>query len=206
MTSGLEYNLKFGKYFRFESFSPEASWEDMHQDLLPNLPILHRMELVNNFDPLVPSRFQTWLSEYEELDDLYQHPMTGLMNIGQIFSEVEGKLNRVEIRLDSSFSEVRINEMVKIATNDQEALENIIDGEFDFSRSLILSSKPGAVDNKCQSGSDGVVSVEEKAPGYIKIKSDLEKDGWLIWANNVEPATTAANNILLTCFIIFLTS
>ena len=99
MASGLEYNLKFGKYFRFESFSPEVSWEEMHLDLLPNLPILHRIEFVNNFDPLVTSRFHTWLSEYEELDEPYQHPMTGLMNIGQIISEVEGKPYKVRYQV-----------------------------------------------------------------------------------------------------------
>jgi len=191
MTSGLEYNLKFGKYFRFESFSPEVSWDDMHQDLLPNLPIIHRMEMVNNFDPLVPSRFHTWLSGYEELDDLYQHPMTRLMNIGQIISEVEGKFHRIDIRLDGSFSEVRINDLAKIAKNDQEALEYIIDEKLDLSRSLILSSAPGVPDRKCQSGSDGVVSVDEKAPGYIKIISDLEKDGWLIWSQSWYPGWVA---------------
>ena len=191
MTSGLEYNIKFGKYFRFESFSPEVSWEDMHQDLLPNLPILQRMELVNNFDPLVPSRFQTWLSEYEELDDLYQHPMTGLMNIGQIISEVEGKINKVDIRLDGSFSEVRINDLVEIAKNDQEALDIIVDEKIDLSRGLILSSMPGIVENKCQKGSAGVVSVDEKAPGYIKIKYDLDKDGWLIWSQSWYPGWVA---------------
>ena len=191
MTSDLEYNLKFGKYFRFESFSPEVSWEEMHQDLLPNLPVLQRMELVNNFDPLVPSRFQTWLSEYEELDDLYQHPMTGLMNIGQIISEVDGKINKVDIRLDGSFSEVRINDLVEIAKNDQEALGIIIDEKFDLSRGLILSSMPGIVEKKCQKGSAGFVSVDEKAPGYIKIKYDLDKDGWLIWSQSWYPGWVA---------------
>jgi len=191
ITSDLEYNLKFSKYFRFESFSPEVSWEEMHQDLLPNLPIIQRIELVNNFDPLVPSRFQTWLSEYEELDDLYQHPMTGLMNIGQIISEVEGKINRVDIRLDGSFSEVRINDLVEIVESDQEALNIIIDEKLDLSRSLILSSMAGIVENKCQNGSVGVVSVDEKAPGYIKIKYDLDKDGWLIWSQSWYPGWVA---------------
>ena len=191
MTPDLEYNLKFEKYFRFETFSPEVSWDEMHLDLLPNLPIIHRMELVNNFDPLVTSRFHTWLSEYEKLDEPYQHPMTGLMNIGQIISEVEGKPYRFDIRLDGSYSEVRINDLVTIAENDQEALENIIDEKFDLSRSLIFSSTPREVDNKCQNGSDGVVSVTEKAPGYIKIKSDLEKDGWLIWSQSWYPGWIA---------------
>jgi len=191
MTSDLEYNLKFGKYFRFESFSPEVSWEDMHNDLLPNLPILQRREMVNNFDPLVPSRFQTWLSEYEKINDLYQHPMTGLMNIEQIISEVEGKINKVDIRLDGLFSEVRINDLVKIAKNDQEALDNIIDEKYDISRKFILSSMPEIVENKCQNGSTGVVSVDEKAPGYIKIRYDLDKDGWLIWSQSWYPGWVA---------------
>ena len=191
LTSDLEYNLKFGRYFRSEAFSPEVSWETMHQDLLPNLPILHRMELVNNFDPLVPARFQTWLNEFEELDNLYLHPMTGLMNIGQIISEVEGKTIRDEIKHDNAFSEVRFSELVEIKLNDKEVLDAIIDVKYDFSRSHILSPVSGVVDKKCQKASDGVVSVEQKAPGYIKIKSNLINDGWLVWSQSWYPGWVA---------------
>ena len=191
MTSGLEYDIKFDKYFRFESFSPEVPWEEMHLDLLPNLPMLQRMEIVNNFDPLVPSRYQTWLSEYEELDNLYQHPMTGLMNIGQILSGEDGTINKVDIRLDGSFSEVRVNDLVEIAENDQEVLDNIIEEKFDLARNLILNSMQGDSENNCQNGSAGDVSVSEKAPGYIKVKYDLDRDSWLTWSQSWYPGWVA---------------
>lgn len=113
------------------------------------------------------------------------------MNIGQIISEVEGKINKIDTRLDGSFSEVRINDLVEIVKNDQEALDNIIDEKYDFSRKIILSSMSGIVDKKCQNGSTGVVTVDEKAPGYIKIKYDLDKDGWLIWSQSWYPGWVA---------------
>ena len=191
LASDWEYDIKFGKYFRFESFTPEVPWEDMHGDLLPNLPVLQRVELVNNFDPLVPSRFQSWISEYEILDNPYQHSMTRLMNIGQIISGAEGKRNKVDIETDDSYAEIRINDLVEIVSTEKKALDIIVAEKYDFSRNLVIDTPTGIIEDDCQNGSSGDIRVEETAPGYIKVISDLDKSGWMIWSQSWYPGWIA---------------
>lgn len=191
MTEGLEYELKFRKYFRFDSFSADAPWEDMHQDLLPNLPMLQRMEMVNNFDPLVPARYQTWLSEYNKLDERDRHQMTELMNIGQFISEANGQIQKIDISPNDSFSEVRINDLAIISKTDQEVLDLILDQSLDLAGSMILTSSPTVVKTECQNIGDGEVGINEKAPGYIKIDTDLKNSSWLVWSQYWYPGWEA---------------
>ncbi|HDD62113.1 MAG TPA: hypothetical protein ENF22_06245 [Chloroflexi bacterium] len=187
----LEYDLKFNKYFKFNSFTVDGPWEDMHKDLLPNLPILQRIEMVNNFDPLVPTRFQTWIAEYNGLAERDQHQMTGLMNIGQFVSESGGQVITTGHEIKEPISEIRINDLIEISQDDQKILDQILDQSAKFSESMILISSPTAVNANCISGGDGEVWINEKAPGYIKIQTDLNKNSWLIWSQSWYPGWVA---------------
>ncbi len=187
----LEYDLKFNKYFKFSSFTGDGPWEDMHKDLLPNLPILQRIEMVNNFDPLVSARFQTWMAEYNGLAECDQHQMTGLMNIGHFVSEAEGQVKITEYKAKEPISEIRINDLIEISNDDQKILDEILNQSANFSDSMILISSPTADIASCQSGGAGEVLINEKAPGYIKIQTDLNKNSWLIWSQSWYPGWVA---------------
>ena len=187
----LEYDLKFKKYFKFDSFSIDGPWEDMHQDLLPNLPILQRIEMVNNFDPLVPARFQTWIAEYNGLAERDQHQMTGLMNIGQVISVSEGRVIKAEYDTEETNSEVRINDLIRVSNDDQKVLDQILDQSVNLSGSMIIASSPTAINAACQNSGGGKIWINEMSPGYISIQADLNKNSWLIWSQSWYPGWVA---------------
>ncbi len=191
ITSDLEYDLKFRKYFRFETFSPEVPWKDMRQDLLPNLPMLQRMEMVNNFDPLVPVRYQTWMEEYNKLTGKDQHQMTDLMRIGEIVSESDGQVHKFYNQPVELNNEVKISNLIEISNDNQKILDQIIDQRIDFSNNVILSSSSAAVEADCQSKGDGEVWLNEKAPGYIKVNAELNENSWLFWSQSWYPGWIA---------------
>jgi len=191
LSDDLEYHLKFKKYFRFDSFSDDDLWEKMHQDLLPNLPILQRIEMVNNFDPLVPARFQTWMAEYNGLADRDQHQMTGLMNIGQFISESGNQDVKTENENASLISEIRINDLIRISQDDNLTLRKILAESENFMESIILSSSTTAVTANCQRSGDGEAWIIEKASGYIKLKADLMSNSWLTWSQSWYPGWVA---------------
>jgi len=187
----LEYDLKFNKYFKFDSFTADVPWDDMHQDLLPNLPILQRIEMVNNFDPLVSTRFQTWIAEYNGLAERDQHQMTGLMNIGQFVSKSGDQVIKTEYDTEDTVSEVRISDLINISNDDQETLDHILAQSVNLSDSMILASSPTAATANCQNGGDGEILINEKASGYISIQADLNKNSWLIWSQSWYPGWVA---------------
>jgi hypothetical protein len=187
----LEYNLKFKKFFRFESFNVDLPWEEMYQDLLPNLPLLQRIEMVNNFDPLVPARYQRWMDEYNKVDGKDLHPMTRMMKIGYIVSPAIGPDQAIDLAPVESFDEVRLVRSATTALDDEAVLTQILNGTIDFSEKIILTSLNGQISSTCQSGGRGEIVVVNARPGYVKINSNLAGPSWLIWSQTWYPGWTA---------------
>ena len=183
----LEYDLKFTKYFRFDTFQPEADWNDMHQDFLPNLPVIQRLKMVNNFDPLVPARFQTWLEEYDRIDNQGQHQMSGLMNIGSIVTGDGGTTQQSELSFNEGFNEVRLNNLAMVSGDDDDVLSLLVSEAMDFRKNMILSTTTKFYDTECADYGNGEVRVIDQAPGYLKIETELDKNSWIVWSQSWYP-------------------
>ncbi len=58
MPAADERRLEFGRYFRFEDFQPATGgWETLRASFLPNLTLLDGVASANNFDPMLPARY-----------------------------------------------------------------------------------------------------------------------------------------------------
>lgn len=188
---GLEYDLKFNKYFRFETFWPEVPWNEMHQDLVPNLPMLKRLETVNNFDPLVPAQFSKWLAEFNHLEPGRQGQMAGLMNIGQIFYQSGDMVESVEFLSGEEYGEVWIAERIDINEDEEKILEKIIHSREELERKVILTSSPTVLNSNCQDQGAGEAQVNFKKPGYININTNLTENSWVFWSQSWYPGWIA---------------
>ena len=58
---GIEQSLKFDRFLRFDTYQSGEDWMDLRDTLLPNINMLDRIASTNNFDPLVPARFNPWM-------------------------------------------------------------------------------------------------------------------------------------------------
>jgi hypothetical protein len=56
-----EYQIKYNQYFQFNSFEGSRSWDEFRQLSLPQVNILDGIYYLNNFDPLLPGRFDRWM-------------------------------------------------------------------------------------------------------------------------------------------------
>jgi len=189
ITADLEYDLKFNKYFKFESFDPEISWNEMHQDLLPNIPMLSRIEMVNNFDPMVPGRYQTWLDKFNELEIGTQNLMTDLMNIDEIIFASKGVYQNLD--LGGVNREAWISDLVEISRSDDKTLDRILVQGSGQTNGVVISFSKSAFESECQSKGSGEAQVYDKSPGHISIGTDLEKSSWLFWSQTWYPGWEA---------------
>ncbi len=71
-----ESQLKFNRYFRFDTFLPAGRWDELTSAFIPNSNILQQKPAMNNFDPFTPRRFSVWM------DDVMSKP--GMVNAGSI--------------------------------------------------------------------------------------------------------------------------
>ena len=187
IAADLEYDLKFKKYFKFDTFEPGEAWGNLHVDLLPNLPILQRREMVNNFDPLVPARYYEWMEEYNRLDQREVHQMTGLMNIDLSLAGEWTDIKRIETGNDLIYDEVRPYKLAQVLNDDDRILESILDERLDFENEMILFSHIGMQDQDCQQTARGSYDIVSKRAGYLELATDLETGSWFLWSQSWYP-------------------
>jgi len=191
MDPDLEYDLKFKRYFRFESFIPESQWNEMHRDLLPNATILNRVEMVNNFDPLVPAEYNLWLDEFNKLEQGSQGQMIKLMNIGEIIYTTGDDSERMSFRPGDRNEEVWIADIVDIDDDKDQILKRIVENKDDYKKDVILLSSASVFESNCHEIGMGKAQINQKDPGYISITTNLENSSWLFWSQSWSPGWRA---------------
>ncbi len=60
ITPTTEDDIKFSKFFRFDSFHPVDGWDRLKEYFIPNSNIFGYVSSVNNFDPLISARYDQW--------------------------------------------------------------------------------------------------------------------------------------------------
>lgn len=63
----IEDRLKFGKFLFFNDFYLNKNLTEMYSLPLPDLNLLFGEAMVNNFDPLVPARYDRWMRWLDEI-------------------------------------------------------------------------------------------------------------------------------------------
>lgn len=79
--------LKFEKLFRYDTFNPFPAgegWEFLRATMLPNLSSLDHILSANNFDPLLPGRYVTWIEALNKADDITREQLLNLMAVNVV--------------------------------------------------------------------------------------------------------------------------
>jgi len=80
-----EYELMYSRFMRFDTFRAVKDWSTLRSALLPNVNILDHIRSVNNYDPIVPSRYAIWMdrlsSEGNTYNNIYYERLLNLSGI-----------------------------------------------------------------------------------------------------------------------------
>lgn len=79
-----EYSLKFNRFLRFDDYNPIEDRQNLRLAMIPNLNLLDGLSSVNNFDPLVTSRYRLFLEEMERLDENEKRAWLKAIGVGLI--------------------------------------------------------------------------------------------------------------------------
>jgi hypothetical protein len=181
MPSDIEYNLKFDKFFRFDTFVEDEKLEEMHQDLLPNLPTLHGIMLTNNFDPIVPGYYQEWMdrinSEYPAQNIL------NMMNISNII-DIDENENTKLVSLPNKIDPLRVVGCVAIVNPVDQDPDLILENESDLLEDIVIFSEEQII---CEPGATGQIEIIKQKNGHLKLNVDLDNNGWIFWSQTWYP-------------------
>lgn len=188
IAADVEYDYTFNRAFRFDSFHALSNWSEVRDVGLPNSLMLDGLHSANNFDPLLPARYQRWMSWLNELNKPSLGKMLSLMDVG--LASTEADANDVPIyRPMAGPQRLRwFSEAITI-TDPEAVLAYLASPEFDPSQQVVLEAQP---DNQAESDSHADFGpLATLGPNRYGIEIEANGAGWLLIANSNFPGWRA---------------
>lgn len=187
-----EIEIKYQRFFEFDSFTSDSSWLEMRHIALPNANLLDRTPVANNYDPFVPGKYQSWIEQLDDLPFERQNLWYNLMNISLLEQVSPSGERGVQLRPVETAGRARYLPCVIGVDNGDDALKLMVTGEADLSE-VILVERAVSEDSDCagrtrnvelisQTNNRLTVHVEAGPPGYIMF-SDVWYPGWKATVN-----------------------
>jgi hypothetical protein len=200
-----EQIIKYEQFFRFDTFTSQPDIENLRAALLPNINILDGISSANNFDPLIPGRYDRWMAELgarfpeiwdAEAVDEEKLPVNSVLNLmgvgvveemeteranGVTFTPVEQRLKAAGTGQDGKI--FYWFNCMRPARDSGEALDLVFNSQFDLGKVLILenSGDPVSVQGECPSRpSQATVEVLSDSPNHYILRVDTPSSGWLL--------------------------
>ena len=207
LPSDEEDQLKFERFLRFDTFQPldeGEKWESLRATLLPNVTILDAIPSANNFDPLVPGRYASWMDILEEVDHRAREQMLNLMGVKVVESIDPTKEFGVRFDGREAYPHYWWVPCGLAVETGSEALEMIQQGQVDFQRDVILelddpTSMPTCDSNarvnisiKSEFANNSVLVINSPNPGYL-IMADVWYPGWQSFVDGKPTPVLKAN-------------
>lgn len=178
MPADLEYALKFQRYFRFETFGPGADPTLVRDAGLPNLTLLDALPSANNFDPLQPGRYATWMETLEALPPSQQGRLLALMDVGWRGVPAPDAAAGIRYQRLSGALRVRVVPQAILASSPEEALDQVLDVGFDPDQVVVLESSEVVPLGDGRSGHAEVLPADN--PNVLAVDVDAPGGGWLV--------------------------
>jgi hypothetical protein len=204
ITPDLEQHLKYDQLFKFSTFNATDNWMVMREFMLPNINILDSIPSANNFDPLLPARYLTWMEQLITLDDAELAKVLNLMGVKLVERMGSNAQSKVEYSVIHTSQRYRWFGCAVGAMQPDESLEK--------SLSIVLTSDPPLVIER--PGSDTMhpcdpqqqvqieivqdesveilLKVRAESPGWL-YQADVWYPGWQAWVNGMQVKIEQAN-------------
>ena len=181
-----EYELKFKRFMRFDTFQLNGDWSKLRQTMLPDLNVLDGISSVNNFEPLVPARYARWMEELEKnpvrMDRERYQKLLNLMGVGVLEKVDANATTGVRFdRIDGDSSRIRWFPCAIYADNEGEAWDQLFGTTIELNHEVILEVMGDGGDTDCDlQGGDADIQVVADEPNRLVVRSVTSSNGWLL--------------------------
>lgn len=179
-----EYPLKFERFFRFDTYSPEETWNNLRSVFLPNTNIFDEFPSVNNFDPLIPTRYARWMKMVNEAESTARTNLLSLMDVGLVEQVAPDKPYVVEFAKNPHPERFRWVPCAVQSKDPEEAWELVQEAASQdqyFQHYVILENQPSESNINCtDSGNQADITMLSENPNSISLKINAPQEGWLV--------------------------
>jgi len=175
-----EHLIKFEKFFRFDTFTPDLDWNIFNAALLPNANMLVGAASTNNYDPLVPGRYARWMNSLEDLDESQLAKMLDLMGV-TVFEKIseteESDFIFINRGTQTTLRWVPCSIFVQGA---DQAWEQVLSNKINFNEIVVLEGQISSSPLFGCSSPVGKVKYESTHPNQKIIHSKSDQAGWVV--------------------------
>jgi Predicted membrane protein len=185
LSSADEYWLKFSRFLRFEDFNPIEDWSHQRYVMLPDLNMLAGVNSANNFDPLIPGRYATWIKTLETISPKEQGEWLKLMNVGMvekinIYSTLGVSYNPIQ-----SLDRIRWVPCAIPAKDENDAMSQLntltlSSGSQNITNSVVVEGVNIQPRTSCNTQSDAKIKILSQNSDSISLEVNSSQAGWLV--------------------------
>jgi hypothetical protein len=192
-----ESELKFGKFLTVETYQPEVEWNQFGALMLPDSNLLEGIASANNFDPLVPARFSSWIEEVSQLSPAAQSELLRLMDVAVVEKVDPGQPSGVRFEKIDGAARLRWVGCAEIAAGEQEAWESLIPGNGNRNglkirqSMVILEGVPVGSNIPCNGEGVAQIQVIGENSNRTEIQITTDRPGWLVQSDVWYPGWNA---------------
>lgn len=191
--------LKFERFLRFDTFDTGEDWMHIRATMLPNIPMLSQIKTANNFDPMLPGRYASWMSQLDHVDYELQQSFLELMDV-RIVERVDLRQPYgVRYDLIEGGKRARWVPCTRFTQGEQDAWDEVMSGEIDFQKTVVLEVHEARM-NPFQGGEDcpedneeiAEIQIVSESPSRVDISIVAPMDGWLVLSDTWYPGWRAS--------------
>ncbi|UCH60414.1 MAG: YfhO family protein [Anaerolineales bacterium] len=181
-----EYKLKFERYFRFKSYISMGDLTGLRYVMLPNLNLLARISSVNNFDPLIPYRYERWMKalnlSYQENDGEEINYLLNLMNVSVVENMDNSASKEVSYSRRSGMERMRWVPCSLPANSDENAWDLIFNQHIDYDIQVVIETDDLTSFDNCSkdASSQHKFEITTETPNQLSMTTETVADGWLV--------------------------
>jgi hypothetical protein len=182
LSAKLEDQLKFNRFLRFQDFSAKEDWKEMRSVLLPNLNLIDRVALLNNFDPLVPDSYFRWKQIVDRQSQAVQSGWLAWLGVGAVEQIDPTQPSGVRFDLLPGASRWHWYSCWQSFSNPDEIwkrIEEETSREIQEPRPVLMEGNKNGLVGNCSAASAPTVTWKTDLPGKMEIQVSTDQDGWL---------------------------
>ena len=192
-----EEEIKFQRYFSFQRFGPEDAtyWLGVRESLLPNTAMIEHAASINNFDSLLPGRFNDMMTLLNSLPQADALELAGMMNARYIVSPREWPLPIVQrnadvtiYRNDAALGRAWIVPQARIVSD---TLAALADPTFDPRQVVLIESADALALPAGEFAAGQWSAALRDSPNAVTIRAASDFSGFLVLADTFYPGWQA---------------
>ena len=178
--------LKFERFLRFDTFQPFDSgedWRSLRASMLPNITLLEGLPSANNFDPLIPGRYATWLAALEGASSDLQEEMLNLMGVTVVESIDLSEFYGVRFEGREALPRIRWTSCGIPVADAEEALGLIRSRIITHDSEVIIESNAEDEVPVCNALHDAELRILTDTAASTAVKTKSKSAGYLVLAD-----------------------